>query len=280
MECINDFYLHNFRFRSCKEFDDSLLAKGTVIYEVIKIENGIPIFLEDHLNRLFDSADISGLNINESYCDIETLIDELIKKNKVTEGKIKLIIRFDDLKGNSEKDLLIYFTPYLFPNNEEYEGGVEVGLCNAVRLNPNVKVYNTEARKKANNRIVEEKLYEVLLMNKDGFVTEGSRSNIFFIQNEKVITPPVYDVLNGITRKHLINICKQNSIDLTEDRIHYSDLSNVDCAFLSGTSIKVLPIKSIGNKPFDTKNKILRKIMELYDLAIFAYLNSKINLTS
>ncbi len=277
MECTNDLYLHNFRFRSCKDFNDNLLTKGKAIYEVIKIENGIPIFLEDHLNRLFDSADISRLNINESYCDFETLINELIKKNKVNEGKIKLIVRFDDQNGNSEKDLLIYFTPYLFPNKEEYQDGVEVGLCNAVRLNPNAKVYNTEARKKANHRIVEEKLYEVLLMNKDGFVAEGSRSNIFFIKNNKVITPPVCDVLNGITRKQLINICKQKNIDIAEDRIHFSDLSNMDCAFLSGTSIKVLPVKNIGDGKFDTKNKVLRRIMGLYDQAIADYINSKIN---
>ena len=72
MECYRKYYIHNFKFKQTSDFDDALTNHGISIYEVIRIEQGIPLFLEDHLSRLFESADISHLNINESYCDFET----------------------------------------------------------------------------------------------------------------------------------------------------------------------------------------------------------------
>jgi branched-chain amino acid aminotransferase len=275
MECYLDYYIHNFKVKSSAEFDESVLESGQSIYEVIRIEEKIPLFLEEHLNRLFDSAELSNLQINESYCDIELLIEELIKKNQVSEGKIKLVIHFDPNNGIIEKDLLMYFTPHYFPTNTEYIEGVEVGICHAVRSNPNAKLLNTEARKKANNTIVEEKLFEVLLMNHEGFITEGSRSNVFFIQNDIVITPPRQHVLNGITRRNIIKLCKKNGIKIIEEGVQFADIQQMDAVFLSGTSLKVLPVNFWANQRFNTKNKTLRTIMKIYDQAIEDYILSK-----
>ena len=63
MECYKEFFIHNFKLKHCTEFDESVFTTGISIYEVIRIEQGIPLFLEDHLNRLFYSADISNLSI-------------------------------------------------------------------------------------------------------------------------------------------------------------------------------------------------------------------------
>jgi len=271
MECIKDYYLHNFKFIPSSQFNENLSESGISIYEVIRIENGVALFLEEHLDRIFQSSDISNLSINESYCDFETLISELIKKNETQEGKIKIIIRYED-NGKEEKDLLIYFTPQIFPSREEYAYGVKLGICNAIRINPNAKIYNTDKRKKANEIINKENIYEVLLVNKDGFITEGSRSNVFFIQEDKLITPPSTEVLNGITRKHIFDICKLNNIPLIENKVHQSDVLNMDAIFLTGTSINVLPVKNLGKKEFNPDHKVLRKIMELYDQARSSYL--------
>lgn len=261
MECIKNFYIHNFKLRSIPEFDESIFNNGKSVYEVIRITQGIPLFLEDHLNRLFYSADLLNSNINESYCDIETLIDELIKKNNTFEGKIKLVIRFEE---RNEKDIILYFTPHYFPTTDEYKNGVIVGICSATRINPNAKLLNSEARKRANNRIVEENLFEVLLVNDLEHITEGSRSNVFFIKNDSVITPPEREILNGITRQKIIKLCKKNNINLIEKTISLSDLKQMDAIFLSGTSINVLPIKQIAGTVYDTNHPILIQIMNLY----------------
>ncbi len=275
MECNKEFFIHNFKIKHCTEFDESVFTTGISIYEVIRIEQGIPLFLEDHLNRLFYSADISNLSINESYCDIETLISELIQKNNTNEGKIKLIIRFDKENGSNEQDFLIYFTPHYFPSVEEYEYGVKIGLCRTIRSNPNAKILNTEARRKANNTIVEENLFEVLLINHEGFITEGSRSNIFFIKDNMVITPPEKDVLNGITRKNILKICRLNKIEIIEKKVHYSKLKSMDTMFLTGTSLKALPVRLFEEIEFSTNHKILNRIIELYEESIIRYVSSK-----
>ena len=251
MECYKEFFIHNLNLKHCTEFNESVFSAGISIYEVIRIENGIPLFLEDHLNRLFYSADISNLSINESYCDIEVE------------------------NSSSEKDFLIYFTPHYFPTVEEYKYGVKVGLCRTIRSNPNAKILNTEARKKANNTIVEEKLFEVLLINNEGFITEGSRSNIFFIKDNMVITPPEKDVLNGITRKNILRICKLNKIEIIEKKVHYSELKSIDTMFLTGTSLKALPVRFFEEIEFSTNHKILNRIMELYEESIIQYVSLK-----
>ncbi|MFC2104638.1 aminotransferase class IV [Bacteroidota bacterium] len=276
MECYKDFFIHNFKLKRVSEFDEYVTAKGISIYEVIRIRYGIPLFLEDHLNRLFDSADISNLQINESYCDIETLISELIKKNNTKEGKIKLVIHFEKEKSSIEKNLLIYFTPHYFPSTEEYKYGVRTGLCRAIRTNPNAKVLNTEARRKANSRIAEEKLFEVLLINEKGLVTEGSRSNIFFIKNSKIITPLKKDILNGVTRRNIIKICKKGGIELIEQDVHYSKINSMDSVFLTGTSLKALPIRYIEKKEFRVDHIILNQIIKLYENLVKEYVASRI----
>lgn len=271
MECFKNYYIQNFKSKSCTEFNENLIA-GISIYEVIRIEKNIPLFLENHLNRLYNSADISNLHINEGYCDFEFLIEQLIAKNNVSQGKIKIVIHYDSDNNNKEKDNLIYFTPHYFPSSNEYKNGVRLGLCKAIRSLPNAKVLNTEARTKANNVIVEEKLFEVLLIDEDGFITEGSRSNIFFIKGQRIFTPPKTDVLMGITRTNIISICKQNGIEIIEKKIHYSEISDMESAFISGTSLKVLPINTIDKNAFLTNTPILKKIMKLYDSLIEGYI--------
>ncbi len=275
MECFKEYFIHNFRIKPLSEFDEIILSSGLSIYEVIRIEQGIPLFLEDHLNRLFYSADLSNLTLNESYCDFEKLIHELIEKNKTNEGKIKLVIKFDKGNRHTEKDLLIYYTPHHYPTLEEYKSGVKIGLCQAVRPNPNAKILNTEARIKANKTIEEGDFYEVLLVDDKGYVTEGSKSNIFFIKNNKIITPPERDVLNGITRINVLKICKKNNIDIIEEKIGYSDIKKMDSAFLTGTSLNILPIRLIEDTKLNTENNILTRLSKLYELSVLEYISLK-----
>ncbi len=276
MECSGSFYLHNFEFKEVDSFNDSFIKTGISVYEVIRIEQGIPLFLENHLNRLFCSAEIINLSINEGYCDFETLIAELIIKNNILKGKIKIIIHFNSETNLQEKDLLIYFTPHYFPTTEEYINGVKTGLCKALRNNPSAKILNSEARIIANDTIAEKKLFEVVLNDPKGFITEGSRSNIFFIKGNKIITPPEKDVLQGITRLNILKLCKSEKIELIERKIHVSEIYEMDSAFITGTSLKILPIKSIDSIVFNTQNDTLEKISGLYNKCIESYLVDKL----
>ncbi|MFP4025223.1 MAG: aminotransferase class IV [Thiohalospira sp.] len=272
MECIQQYFFHNQKLKPCASFNESVMDTGLSVYEMIRVEQGIPLFITDHLNRLFTSIRILNLKLSRTKSEIENYIKILIDKNRVNTGKIKLVIHFNSNDNNTERDLLIYFTSFYFPSEEEYNTGVPVGLCKAIRTNPNAKILNIQARRRANNVIAEAKVFEVILLDNNGFITEGSRSNVFFIKDTQIYTPLSGKVLQGITRKNIFHICNQNKISLMERDIQLSEIENFDAAFLSGTSLKVLPIKNIENISFNPSNQILQKLMLLYNQLIEKYL--------
>ena len=108
-------------------------------------------------------------------------------------------------------------------------------------------------------------LYEVLLVNSDGRITEGSRSNVFFIRNGEVYTAPADKVLLGVTRTMIIRIMEKAGIPLHYYSVKNDELKSFDAAFISGTSPKVLPIASIDGIPFDVNDPLLRYVMEQYN---------------
>ena len=114
-------------------------------------------------------------------------------------------------------------------------------------------------------------LYEVLLVDNGGQITEGSRSNVFFIKKGEVYTSPLHQVLPGVTRGKIIEIIKSKGIPIHEVPILASDIASFDAAFISGTSPKVLPISQVGETKLDVNNPLLRQIMKLYDQEIVNY---------
>lgn len=271
MECFQKYYIHNQQIKPCSDFDENLYSKGTSVYEVIRIEQGVALFLEDHLKRLFQSAHILDLNIAESVDEIKSTIKNLVKINSVLVGKIKLMVHFDP-ENNRQQDFLIYFNPHYFPTPDEYKYGVKTGLCKAIRTNPNAKMHNTDARLKANHIIAEKKLFEVILMDNGGCITEGSRSNVLFIAENAVISAPEKDILQGIARKNLKRICNENKIEFIERKIKLSDLNKMDAMFLTGTSLKTLPVGTFEDISFTAENPLLNRLMQLYDLEIETYI--------
>jgi branched-chain amino acid aminotransferase len=95
-------------------------------------------------------------------------------------------------------------------------------------------------------------------------ITEGSRSNIFFVKNDKLITAPDNLILNGITRKYVIAICKENKIDVNYECVKADDIKSYDAAFMTGTSPMVLPFSCINDVSFSVKLSLIEKLRKLY----------------
>ena len=105
----------------------------------------------------------------------------------------------------------------------------------------------------------------MILVDRNGQITEGSRSNIFFIKNGEVFTSPLHQVLPGVTRGKIIEILQSENVPVHEDPIMASQIGSFDAAFISGTSPKVLPIASIGEFRYDVNDPLLRDLMNWYD---------------
>lgn len=269
-EAVMSSFIHNGNIYNVSEFDKVYSEKYPSIYEVIRIIDKVPIFLEEHYERLRHSAEIIGYKLNLSTENIKENINKMIELNNVDNYNIKIVL--NDFNLNLNK--YYYFIKSTYPEPEMYEKGVNTCLFYAVRENPNAKIINTKLRNEINNILNEKKYYEAILVNNDE-ITEGSRSNIFFIKDDCLYTAPLSKVLPGITRQKILYLCSKNNINVLETPIHVNEIENFDAAFISGTSPKVLPISKIDNISFDAKNKLLLKIMNIYDEEIKLYISKQ-----
>lgn len=263
-ENFREWFIRNNQAVKDENFDDKDVKEGKSLYEVIRVIDGYPLFLERHLKRLENSARITGLELWMDMKETAAAIMKLIGMNNVNVGNIKLVFNYKD----QERTFLAYFLKHKYPEETMYEQGVKTILYHGERNNPNAKVVNLEFRNAVEASMKEKDAFEAILVDRNGYVTEGSKSNIFMIQGTKVITAPVEAVLPGTTRGVIMDKARELGYQVLEEKVHYTQVKDMDALFISGTSPKVLPIKSVDHIQYDSpENKVLLDIRSGYDRA-------------
>ena len=247
-------------------FDSStdiyLQPDGIVFYEVIRTSNGIPWFFDDHINRL-ENGISTKYPLPEGLSEkVRSGIKALTGKEFFKEKNLKVTVTFTG-KGYS---LFISFIDSFYPDQQMYVDGVKVITYSAVRHDPGVKIFNPALRQAVDEQLRSTGAYEALLVNEKGIITEGSRSNIFFIDDGRVVTSMDYLVLPGVTRKHITEICHDEGIELTYKEMLVSECLRFRSAFITGTSPMILPVKSIDGSLFDPSDNIIRRLLGIYTL--------------
>ena len=242
---------------------------ATIIYEVIRIINGVPLFLEDHLTRLQNSCAEMQVEVDWNRFDFQKEIQKLAHKNAIANGNVMLRLIHEDNKIVER----LYFIPHTYPTAEMYEQGVEVGLLSAERIHPNAKVVQSDLRSLTNEYLAAHNKFEVLLVDRSGKITEGSRSNFFFIHGNKLITAPLHTVLKGITLLKVLQIAAQLNIEVVYRQVAIDALGEYQAAFVTGTSPKILPVSKVGDQAFDVKNALLHQLIKAYDETIDNYVH-------
>ena len=228
------------------------------VYEVVRVTDGRPVFLQEHYDRLEKSLAAMG-RVPEFSCEeLRECIAGLASESGVKDHNIKIEA---DVEGFSR----LYLSPTHYPEPELYETGVKTDLFRGERRSPNIKMMDRQLREATDEAIKAGGFYEVLLVDRNGYITEGSRSNVFFIKDGEVYTAPSEKVLLGVTRSKILEIIRYLGAALHEEAVAAEDIGSFDAAFISGTSPKVMPIASVGEVSFDVNDPILRKIMEKYD---------------
>lgn len=267
-ECFSKVYIENGYIHDRSEFDIGKIFEDEVIYEVIRIRKGIPVFLSDHFQRLGTSAAYSGNILLLTYDDLRLNILRLIDLSGISEGNIKISLKYSP----GYTGYLVYFIDAQYPDPMMYERGVKGILYNAERRNPVAKVFNHKLRSAIYSELIQTNAYEALLVNRKGCITEGSRSNVFFIINKNIITAHGNCVLGGITRKKILTICEDEGYKVEFRCLHTGELEKVDTAFMTGTSPNVLPFRNIEIYKFSVKNVMMLLITERYMQLIEDYL--------
>ncbi|GET29628.1 aminotransferase class IV [Prolixibacter sp. SD074] len=244
------------------------------LYEVIRVIRKVPLFLEEHLDRLYQSARVAEVHHLPGPVALEEKLISFLRNSKVSEGNIRLSLTIHSNEDVPEPAMA--FIPHRYPEGRNYAEGVRLRTLMSQRELPNAKIYRPVLSQRTDEIIAEGKYYEVLLVNHKGYITEGSRSNVFFVKGNRLYTPPTQQVLPGITRKVILRLCIENDILISEEPIKLLELDTFDAVFISGTSVKVLPVSHIDDHQFERANMLIRRIGRLYDTQIESYIRNKI----
>ncbi len=259
-ECFGRKFILNGSLQPAESFDNSMVYEGDSVYEVIRVVKGNPVFFSDHMERLESSARIKNKKALADRQMIRKDFINLLKTEKRKEINLKIVFNYNQGSGN----YLAYFIEPIYPSEEQYARGVRGILFRAERKEPESKVINHRLRSSIYHRLILEGGYEALLVNDNGCVTEGSRSNIFFLKGETLTTAPDDTVLNGITRKYILDICRDHHKEVVFRCVPAGSISEFEAVFMTGTSPMVLPFCCIGDVNFRTDVALIEKLRQLY----------------
>lgn len=246
---------------------------GVKIYEVIRYLDGEPLFFEDHYKRLSESASITGINNLISVSALKEYGKVLLEVNNQKNCNVKFVCAKGD--DDSYDRFIMYLSKYSYPKDAMYKNGVPTRVIEEKRENPNAKVSREEYIAKMNAFREEHDIFEALLKNEKGLLTEGGKSNLFFVKGETVYTAPETSILVGTMRKYVLKVCEALMIPIVEEAVHFDEMKDYDAVFLTGTSIKVLPVSKIDDIKFDSaKNEIVLRLIKGLEQLIKEYYNS------
>ena len=259
-ECTGNYFILNGDLQTTALFDNSLVYEGESIYEVLRMVRGLPVFFYDHTERLKTSVNLQAKTMLASVDRIRQDIISLSGSDKKKEINLKIVFNYN----NGSENYLVYYIDPIYPSAEQYKKGVKGILFRAERKDPASKVIDHKLRSEIYHKLILDGAYEAILVTHNNCITEGSRSNIFFIKGDKLITAPENAVLSGITRRYILEICRQNDITVEFECINADKISGYGSVLMTGTSPVIIPFYRIDNDFFDVTHHLIGLLRNLY----------------
>ena len=229
--------------------------EGVRAYETI--DGGAIFRLIEHTERLFTAASKINITIPFSSDELCQAQVDTMSKNKLTEGYIRPIVFLGNesmgLRSQDSLSVNVAIACWEWPSYmdpEAKKNGISVVKSPFQQYdNPlysNNKIIGTYVNSiMAVNDAISKGAEEAILMDKNGYISEGSGENLFIVKNSKLITPTTDYCLNGITRQSVISIAKNLNYSVEEKNLSFQDLLDADEAFYSGTAVEITPISTV-----------------------------------
>nr|WP_255294921.1 aminodeoxychorismate lyase [Bacillus sp. AFS041924] len=245
---------------------------GLGVFETFRIYNGHPFLLFDHLKRLRKSLLNLNIEWNLSNEEVQTILSNLLELNGIEDAYIRLNV------SAGEGEIGLYTGTYTNPNTiifikPMHESNVvekEGVILNTPRNSPEGKE-RLKSHHYLNNIIGKKEIgnspnIEGIFLNKDGILSEGIVSNLFFIKQERLFTPHVdTGILNGITRQFVIYWSKINGISVEEGFYAEQELLEADEIFISNSIQEIIPVTVIGERFYSvSESSIIKKLQKDY----------------
>ncbi|WP_181349088.1 branched-chain-amino-acid transaminase [Thalassobacillus sp. CUG 92003] len=254
---------------------------GDGVFEGIRAYEGNIFKLEEHLNRLYDSAKSIMLDVPYSKEELKDIIAETVKKNQLESAYIRVVVSrgagnlgLDPASCSKPRVVVIAEALALFPK-ELYERGVRLASVASRRNRPDVLPPQVKSLNYLNNILVKMEanqagVDEALMLNDQGYVTEGSADNIFIVKNGLLYTPPVYlGALEGITRNAIIDLARDHGYEVKEEPFTRHDVYVADEVFLTGTAAEVIAVVEVDKRaigdgtPGETTDYLLNEFRKI-----------------
>ncbi|MDH4162312.1 MAG: branched-chain-amino-acid transaminase [Nitrospirota bacterium] len=258
-------------------FDHGYLY-GDGIYETLRAYNGKIFLLSKHLARLKLSAEAIGLNLPLTLDKIGDALREALTVNKLREAYMRIQVS----RGTGDigldpalcpaPSMVIITKPFKDYPEDLYAKGVEVSIVNTRRnhpasLSPSIKSTNFLNNILAKIESLKAGSYEGILLNWEGYVAEGTISNIFHVKKGVLYTPDLKTgILEGVTRDLVMHLARKERIPVKEAQIKPRELADADECFLTNTTVEVLPVTRIDGKDVGagTPGAITARLMAAY----------------
>ena len=233
---------------------------GTGVFEGVRAyetDEGAAIFrLNDHTKRLFDAASKIGVKIPYSKEELNQVQKDIFLKNNLSEGYLRPIVFLgSESLGIRATELSVNvaiaaweWPSYMSP--ESKKNGISIIKSSYEQysnpLHSGYKIIGTYINSTmALHEAIEKGADEALLLDKNGYISEGSGENIFLVNKNVISTPKIDHCLNGITRQSVIQIARDLGFEVIEKDITYDELVSSDEVFFSGTAVEITPISKI-----------------------------------
>jgi branched-chain amino acid aminotransferase len=240
-------------------YDHGLLY-GDGVFEGIRVYGGKIFKLDEHLNRLYDSAHAIWLTIPMPKDEMARITEEAVRRSGINEAYIRHVITrgvgdlgLDPRKCAKPSIIIIVDTIRLWPE-EVYETGLRVVTAGTPipqreALSPRVKSLNYLAHILAKIEGIQAGADEVIMLDSAGTVAEGSGQNIFIVKNGRIKTPPPFaGILKGVTRDTVIEIAEAAGYQVEETMLNRYDVYTADEVFLTGTASELVAVRQVDGR--------------------------------
>lgn len=265
---INDQFAEN--SEALLHVSDLSMQRGYGIFDFCRTINGIPLFLEDHLQRFYNSATSMHLSVRYNMQELSAIIHELINRSSISEAGVRIVLTGGYSKDGyqpAEPNLIITCNPAKTATENDFEKGYSIITHQYQRELPHIKSINYLMAVWLQPLLKEKKADDLLYYNKES-ITEFPRCNIFIVTRDNKLATPTNNILHGITRKNVLSLAKE-TMEVQERDIPVEELMNAAEVFLTATTKKILPILKIdgniiGNgKSGPITTKLYKKFLEL-----------------
>ena len=257
--------------------NDTAILRAYSVFESLRTYDHRPFHLDEHLARLYRSAELIDLDILYSREHIAAVVREVIARNAYKHATIRIFVTGgeteDSILPTGKPVLVVLITPLGERDTQRFAQGIKVITTHLQRIMPEAKTNNYVAAVRALKEAARHNAADALFVNEQGHVLEATRSNFFIFRGDTLVTPR-QGILIGVTRNVVLNLARDR-FPVEERPVLLDELSLVDEAFITSSSKEILPVVQIDDlvigddKPGPRTNEMEQRFIDLVERGDF-----------